>query len=322
MPAFHSVSLRPASSQFTGCGSSRQSESARTARGSRPPRGFTLIELLVVIAIIAILIALLLPAVQQAREAARTTSCRSNMKQLGLALHNYHDAHRCFPLGSLPNFISGFTSILPYIEQGNTYNLYNFEADYTDAANTATLNQPIPVFLCPSMVVPRTVPDVLCDEIGAASSYLLNEGTGSYMSPADGVFPLTWPSHGIVNPATRIAAITDGTTNTIAAGETTWNHKSYVWAPAPYGCDDRAGEIKYGYARWGVGYPGAGVGNTAGRLNDFTGTSTPTHYTSMHTGSVNFLLCDGSVRTISENISTVTLNSLSTRAGGEVIGEF
>ncbi|MCA9116397.1 MAG: DUF1559 domain-containing protein [Planctomycetaceae bacterium] len=285
-------------------------------------RGFTLIELLVVIAIIAILIALLLPAVQQAREAARTTSCRNNMKQLGLALHNYHDANLCFPLGSLPNFVSGFTALLPYIEQGNTYNLYNFEADYSDAANTATLNQPIPSFLCPSMVLTRIVPDVACNEIGSPSSYLLNEGTGSYMSPADGVFPLTWPGSGLPNSATRMASITDGSSNTLAAGETSYNHKSYVWAPAPYGCAARAGEQKLGYARWGVGYPGAALGNTAGKLNDFTGTSTPSHYTSMHTGSVNFLLTDGAVRTISENISTVTLNALSTRSGNEVVGEF
>lgn len=103
---------------------------------SRPTRnaGFTLIELLVVIAIIAILIALLLPAVQQAREAARRTQCKNNLKQLGLALHNYHDTHSVFPPGLLgrcttPDLnASGLVMLLPYIEQNNLYSQFNFSA--------------------------------------------------------------------------------------------------------------------------------------------------------------------------------------------------
>ena len=102
------------------------------SRGVVSRRGFTLIELLVVIAIIAILVALLLPAVQQAREAARRSSCKNNMKQLGLALHNYHDVHSCFPPGSFGNANSSRAtnwraSILPFIEQGPAYDQINFE---------------------------------------------------------------------------------------------------------------------------------------------------------------------------------------------------
>ena len=133
----------------------------------RSRRGFTLIELLVVIAIIAVLIALLLPAVQQAREAARRTQCRNNLKQLGVALHNYHDTHRVFPLacirglqGSSAN-IEGFGTwlvyLFPYIDQTPLYNTFNFPyvggtyglGSY-GTVNMATVNIPIQALMCPS----------------------------------------------------------------------------------------------------------------------------------------------------------------------------
>src|SRR6056297_1446776 len=95
----------------------------------RPKRGFTLIELLVVIAIIAILVALLLPAVQQAREAARRSSCKNNLKQLGLAMHNYHDVHDCFPLGMVHR-INWRVSILPYLEQSTIFNQLDFNESF------------------------------------------------------------------------------------------------------------------------------------------------------------------------------------------------
>src|SRR5438874_3320507 len=99
--------------------------------------GFTLIELLVVIAIIAVLVALLLPAVQQAREAARRSQCKNNLKQVGLAMHNYHEAHECFPFGQLdsPNAFSAISQMLPYFDQVNVYNLINFSVPYNNAAN-------------------------------------------------------------------------------------------------------------------------------------------------------------------------------------------
>jgi prepilin-type N-terminal cleavage/methylation domain-containing protein/prepilin-type processing-associated H-X9-DG protein len=122
--------------------------------------GFTLIELLVVIAIIAILIALLLPAVQQAREAARRTQCKNNIKQIGLAIHNYADAFRRFPtsgegqdsLAGTRKFanISFFTNILPQIEQNNVYAQFNFSQPYTVGGNAAAAATVIPAFLCPS----------------------------------------------------------------------------------------------------------------------------------------------------------------------------
>ena len=130
-------------------------------RFKRP--GFTLIELLVVIAIIALLVALLLPAVQQAREAARRSSCKNNLKQIGLALHNYHDAHLIFPQGGLgyrigtnplygPQAVtcSYLVMVLPFLDQATIYNSYNFDAGFMDPQNlTLALNVPA-VFLCPS----------------------------------------------------------------------------------------------------------------------------------------------------------------------------
>src|SRR5712671_3528288 len=106
---------------------------------TRPRRGFTLIELLVVIAIIGILVALLLPAVQAAREAARRMQCGNNTKQLALAMHNYHDVYGSFPPGRTSSNISAHAHLLPYIEQGNLYQLVDFSSSYNAASNAAAI---------------------------------------------------------------------------------------------------------------------------------------------------------------------------------------
>ena len=133
----------------------------------RARRGFTLIELLVVIAIIAILIALLLPAVQQAREAARRASCKNNLKQIGLALHNYHDVHSAFPSGWIgvtneqPSVLgaSGFawgTMVLPYLDQGPLYGKFNLSNPLDASPNRALITQHLTVYQCPSDPKPET----------------------------------------------------------------------------------------------------------------------------------------------------------------------
>src|SRR5215470_12534143 len=122
---------------------------SRKTASSKDRAGFTLIELLIVIAIIAILIGLLLPAVQQAREAARRTQCRNNLKQIGLALHNYESTFSCFPAGGIEDGntgssglgASGLTLVLPYLDQSNSYNLYNFSEHYSSTYNRSVLNQ-------------------------------------------------------------------------------------------------------------------------------------------------------------------------------------
>ena len=294
----------------------------RLARATRrqasfKQRAFTLVELMVVIAIIGILVSLLLPAVQSAREAARRMQCSNHLKQIGLGLHNYESTFKKFPVGSIEsNFISAFTSILPHLEQGNTYTKYDFSKYYTLPENAVVSRQWMPAYLCPSMVLPRDVPETRGDEVGGPSSYLLNEGTSSYMSNADGMFAADWPAYGMSNPHIGFGQISDGTSNTLAVSETTYNYKDYKWdtaLPAPLG-----GTVRYGLARWVVGYPRVAMGTTRFPINDFS-TGTLEGYSSQHSGGVTALLMDGSVRFLSDRVNPTSFNAMSTRAGGEVI---
>ncbi len=190
----------------------------------RSRRGFTLIELLVVIAIIAILIALLLPAVQQAREAARRTQCRNQLKQIGLAMHNYVDAHTVFPpsycvVPGVTTTVGGqwsvFARILPYLDQANLQNLVNWSVGYSTQVNVATTR--VPSYLCPSdpndvirvnpaTGVPRDYP----------ASYVVNFGTWKIYDPTSGT-----GSDGAFFPNSKMspANFTDGMSNTLCASE-------------------------------------------------------------------------------------------------------
>ena len=300
----------------------------------RKRKAFTLIELLVVIAIIAILIALLLPAVQQAREAARRTQCKNNLKQLGLALHNYHDTFLVFPPayfgvwgGSGTNWAWG-GSVLPYIDQAPLYNVINFgniPAHDAGANSTilAAMQQPLAAFRCPSDKAKGTNSAWVFrggwnagGVATATSNYILSNhsNTNKRDGSANGVFGNANAALGCIS----IKDISDGTSNTLAIGERAWQLNGVQFnAALLFGAND-TDENATSYGTSTVVGAGGWTMNS-----DARGFSSP------HEGGGQFLLCDGSVRFISENInhntdSTVnsTFEYLIAREDNQVVGEF
>ena len=274
----------------------------RPLAGQRPP-GFTLIELLVVIAIIAVLIALLLPAVQAAREAARRAQCTNNLKQVGLALHNYHDAHGTFPAGgwiadparpatAAMNF-GWSAAILPGLEQRAVYDGLNFAFGYNVAANSTMTATVLNVYLCPSEPRKGIRSPGPGDAFASADAdYGGMYGPRGLMSP-----PLVNdPPRGalIFNQCLGIAQITDGTSQTIHVGE------------APEAIN----------ALWASGH---NLFDQSAPINARPRYEYGEELTSQHPGGVNVLLADGSVRFLKQTTSPPALAALCTRAGGEVL---
>lgn len=281
-------------------------------------RGFTLIELLVVIAIIAILISLLLPAVQQARAAARRTQCKNNLKQIGLAMHNYHDVYLSFPMGTNSRFYGPLVAILPYLEQTQVQSLYHFDLYYTEPENLDAINTRLATYLCPEMVLPREVPSTPCNEPGAPTSYGCSMGThNGAAGDTDGMF-MGYDGFTAPRPV-RIRQVTDGTTNTILAGEFNYQLEDYLWSA--FSCPALAGQPRWGTYRWAPGYPGVSLGSTEGDFNVNLAVNRET-WRSDHSGGAHFLLVDGSVHFFSDSVDAELLDDLAARDDGNVIGEF
>ncbi len=291
-------------------------------------RGFTLIELLVVIAIIAILIALLLPAVQQAREAARRSTCKNNLKQLGIALHNYHETHRLFPPGMIYRHVGTgrrtpfCVHLLPYIDQANIYNLYDHNQSWNATANAAALYAPIPIWQCPS---------------DRGDMYLFYDVLYGVAKSIKGNYGLNWGRNTFGDQGekapffhrfgARFRDMTDGTSNTLAMMEMlkpkaeVEDFRAWIW-------NDEADAYPL-MTRVGPNSPAPDLvtkcDNEPGRLPcvaEATLLDRSVASRSMHTGGIHALLCDGSVRFISENIDINTWQNLSSMGAGEVIGEF
>lgn len=315
---------------------------------------FTLIELLVVIAIIAVLIALLLPAVQQAREAARRTQCRNNLKQFGLASHNYLDTHRILPLGfASTRPYSVHAMLLPFMDQAPLYQTINFNVAYnykdpatTIEVNKVALNTAVPGFLCPSE------PNNAIPANFAATSYRGNQGSQIlYQQPSSSGANSTMPApDGPIVPgkSINIAELTDGASNTAAFSEhpisdfsNAISSKWDTFQPGIYPATpdeamtfcrqvDTSDLSKQGYsnigAPWLQGYHSTTQYFHVAPPNDRSCMYPPgriqTTAASYHTGGVIVCMADGAVRFVSENISLVTWRAIGSRNGGEVVGDF
>lgn len=315
-------------------------------------KGFTLIELLVVIAIIAILIALLLPAVQQAREAARRSTCKNNLKQIGLALHNYNETFSVMPYSTSNPGQCSFTNVtnhrgwlylLPYLEQTALYNKFNFSAATGErnegsgtlagggaiasgnAALTTTILQPL---MCPSDDGQRvysgantTYGSGVANTARTCYDFVVNAGNScpdwvSYNRTTRTMFG--------TNSACRIRDIKDGTSNTVAVSETTLEVVDGVtnsWATAQHvglGIELDTPPNVY-INNWKCcGWDATPYARTPifGRLGEWGSPG------STHVGGMHVLMGDGAVRFISENLDTTTRKNLAYMADGQVLGEF
>jgi prepilin-type N-terminal cleavage/methylation domain-containing protein/prepilin-type processing-associated H-X9-DG protein len=327
-------------------------------RSSRRQHGFTLIELLVVIAIISVLVSLLLPAVQQAREAARRAQCKNNLKQIGLALHNYEGSSKLLPPGyiSVPGFgtmdpVSGdwgtgwgwLTHLLPNIDQGPLYNSLNLNVPCSDPLNAVLVQTGIPAYQCPS--ASNSANTVNVEDV--------NHKTLAVFGRANYVHSVGWNDLWSAPPATpqdysgvasgvmyrdssiRFSGVTDGLSNTVFAGERSPNLSDAVWPGVMPGSAHYA---RPPFGSIGSGGPGTNWDSGGSYVGAHSGPSifespvvihppnSPLGHTdqmqSQHAGGAHILLGDGSVRFIGDTVNLGIWSALCSRNGGEVVGEF
>ncbi len=302
-------------------------------RKARP--GFTLVELLVVIAIIGILIALLLPAVQAAREAARRSQCTNNLKQLGLALHNYHDAVLKFPPAILTKYVGTAMSstccawgafVLPYMEQQSLYDTVRpgegsiYSAVNDDPVRRQAMQTPIATHNCPSDIIKEngTNPCRMFDSYEiACSNYVGNNSSDEFVASDNG----DWAGLFVQDQSLRLGDVLDGTSNTIALGERAWQFRDNngvrygQWAAVVWGTRNKT-DLSRQCDNLSVGVYKLNLSGTVQPADKATMRGMRS-YSSRHPGGANFLLADGSVRFVSETIENrVNENGISVDPSG------
>jgi prepilin-type N-terminal cleavage/methylation domain-containing protein len=321
--------------------------------------GFTLIELLVVIAIIAILVALLLPAVQQAREAARRSSCKNNLKQLGLALHNYHDGANCFPPGFVRVYGSATANdlttdaagnqgnwawgafILPYMEQGNVYEAIKVNTDRCaealgNATSVAFMRTSIEAYRCPSDPNSGFIRYSIWNSAGASvspfialSNYIASNDSTDTLRIGNGMF--------FMDSSVKIRDILDGTSNALALGE-----RADIFLNGISGIDPGNAQVYNGLLNTLAGSVfctrgtrqqsshgirdvfGSGISSINGPqgLVAFAESTAARSFSSNHRGGAQFALADGSIRFMSDSINLTLFRNLISIKDGKVTGDF
>ncbi len=300
---------------------------------ARRSSGFTLVELLVVIAIIGILIALLLPAVQAAREAARRTSCQNNLKQIGLALHNFHDTLRAFPPSSAQRH-SWVPFLLSYVEQENLYGQYRWDVSWDHSSNQSVVNTRLAVMRCASAPDGSERIDRLPNGgTSEASDYSPPSGVSGILVQV-GLVPQTPNLRGVIDARgpVRLADVRDGTSHTLMIAEDAG--RPQFWTSRGRGPDELSlscgnysvtgGRVRgagwadpaiaipmHGFTHDGLSCPGPCPINCTNNNETF----------SFHPGGASAAFADGGVRFLAENLSIRTYAALITRAGNEVIAE-
>jgi prepilin-type N-terminal cleavage/methylation domain-containing protein/prepilin-type processing-associated H-X9-DG protein len=301
--------------------------------GKPTKRAFTLVEVLVVIAIIGVLVGLLLPAVQAARETARRMQCANNLHQMGIALHAYHDVHRRFPAGVVyPNRVMWTAQILPQLEQSPLYSTLDFSQPFDDGnqPNGRACAQFLNVYRCPSSGSPEHV----------SVQGIADRVPSDYLAVASGTAKLDFGQSNLivgrknqdgclfVNSPTRMSSILDGTSQSLALGETLFS--TTVTGPDVTGTFQIIDHWYIGTGDMGdtggdwIAEASEALGSTGVAPNNFQDSSIMIDekeiaFASQHHGGVQFVYADGHVALLPNSIDRQVYSALGTRAGNEVI---